>query len=89
MEVLDDLRHLIRTDSLATTQTEGLVGAVFVNIDPGTEQAPIVPDGGTIPGRDPFLMADLLQQASDTVTMVNDTVQGCAAISRRRSSKWG
>ncbi len=75
MEVRDDLRHLIRTDSLATTQTEGLVGAVFVNIAPGTDQAPIVPDEGTIPGRDPFLMADLLQQASDTVTMVNDTVQ--------------
>jgi phospholipid/cholesterol/gamma-HCH transport system substrate-binding protein len=75
MEVRDDLRHLIRTDSVATTQTEGLVGAVFVNIAPGTDQAPIVPDEGTIPGRDPFLMADLMQQASDTVAMVNETVE--------------
>ncbi len=75
MEVRDDLRHLIRSDSVATTQTEGLVGAVFVNIAPGTDQAPIVPDVGTIPGRDPFLMADLLQQASDTITMVNQTVE--------------
>ena len=48
---------------------------MFVNIVPGTDQAPIVPDEGTIPGRDPFLMADLLQQASDTITLVNDTVQ--------------
>jgi len=76
MEVRDDLRHLIRTDSLATTQTEGLVGAVFVNITPGTDQAAIVPDEGTVPGRDPFLMTDLLQQASEAIALVNDTVEG-------------
>ena len=75
MEVREDLRHLIRADSVATTQTEGLVGAVFVNITPGTDQAPVVAENGTIPGRDPFQMADLLQQASDTITMVNDTVE--------------
>jgi phospholipid/cholesterol/gamma-HCH transport system substrate-binding protein len=76
MEVLDDLHPLIRTDSLASTQTEGLVGANFVNINFGSEQAPVVPDGGTIPGREPFQMADLLQQASDTIRMVNETVEG-------------
>ena len=75
MEVREDLHHLIRTDSMATTQTEGLVGANFVNIAPGTDQAAIVPENGTIPARDPFQMADLLQQASDTITLVNDTVE--------------
>jgi phospholipid/cholesterol/gamma-HCH transport system substrate-binding protein len=75
MEVREDLRHLIRADSVATTQTEGLVGAVFVNINPGTDQSPIVVEDGTIPGRDPFQMADLLQQASETITLVNDTVE--------------
>ena len=75
MEVREDLRHLIRADSVATTQTEGLVGAVYVNINPGTDQAAIVAENGTIQGRDPFQMADLLQQASDTITMVNDTVE--------------
>src|SRR5687767_11706659 len=54
MEVRDDLHQLIRTDSVATTQTEGLVGASFVNIAPGTDQAPVIPEEGTIPGRDPF-----------------------------------
>ena len=75
MLVREDLRHLIRTDSVATTQTEGLVGAIFVNINPGTDAARVVPEGGTIPGRDPFQMADLLQQASETIAMVNDTVE--------------
>jgi phospholipid/cholesterol/gamma-HCH transport system substrate-binding protein len=74
MEVRDDLRPLIRSDSVATPQTEGLLGGVFINIAAGTARAPEVPDGGTIPGREPFVLADLLHQASDTMTLVNDTV---------------
>jgi len=74
MRIREDLHHLIRTDSLATTQTEGLVGAVFVNIGAGTDQAAIVADGGTIPSREPFLLSDLMQQASDTVALLNETV---------------
>ena len=64
MEVREVLRPLIRTDSVATTQTEGLVGAIFVNIGTGTEAAPEVADGGTIPSREPFLLSDLLLQAT-------------------------
>ena len=74
MEVRDDLHQLIRTDSMATTQTEGLVGAIYVNIETGSQQAPEVAEGGTIPSREPFTTADLLQQASETVALVNKTV---------------
>ena len=74
MEVRDDLHQLIRTDSVATSQTEGLVGGIFVNIVAGTEAAPQIPEGGTIPGREPVEIADVLAQMSETVTMVNETV---------------
>ena len=74
MEVSEKLHPIIRTDSVAATQTEGLVGGVFVNIALGTDQAPRVADGGTIRGRDPFQISDLLQQASDTMMMIGDTV---------------
>ena len=75
MEVREELRPLIRTDSVATTQTEGLIGAIFVNIGTGTEAAPAVEDGGTIPSREPFLLSDLLQQASESITLVTETVE--------------
>lgn len=75
MEVREDLRPLLRADSVAAIQTEGLVGGVFVNIASGTEQAPPLPEDGTIPSREPFALADLLQQASDTITKVNETVE--------------
>jgi phospholipid/cholesterol/gamma-HCH transport system substrate-binding protein len=74
MKVREALHPIIRTDSFAVPQTEGLVGGVFVNIGAGTDQAPPVADGGTIPGREPFQISDLLQQASDTMMMVGDTV---------------
>jgi phospholipid/cholesterol/gamma-HCH transport system substrate-binding protein len=75
MEIREDLHGLVRTDSIATTQTEGLVGAIFVNIGAGTEKAPKVAENGTIPSREPFGFADLLEQASQTITMVNETVE--------------
>lgn len=74
MLIRSDLHRLVRTDSVATTATEGLVGAEFIDITGGTDQAPLIPDEGTIQSREPVQIADLLQQASDTMTMVNETV---------------
>jgi phospholipid/cholesterol/gamma-HCH transport system substrate-binding protein len=74
MEVRSDLHPLIRTDSIASAQTEGLVGGIHVNIATGSETAPQLPTGGTIPSREPLAMGDLLQQASDTIAQVNETV---------------
>jgi phospholipid/cholesterol/gamma-HCH transport system substrate-binding protein len=74
MEVRDDLQPLIRTDSVATTQTEGLVGAIYVNIAPGSEQSPALPEGGTISGGTTLQLADLMAQASATMADVARTV---------------
>jgi phospholipid/cholesterol/gamma-HCH transport system substrate-binding protein len=74
MEVREALHPIVRTDSFAVTQTEGLVGGVFVNIHVGTDAAPRVEDGGTIPGREPVQISDLLDQASTTMAMIGDTV---------------
>lgn len=75
MNVREDVHHLIRNDSRAGTQTEGLVGALFVNISGGTDAAPVVPAGGTVPSREPFELADLMQQASSSVALITETVE--------------
>jgi phospholipid/cholesterol/gamma-HCH transport system substrate-binding protein len=72
--VRDDLHQLVRTDSVATIQTEGLVGGSYLAIGAGSAAARLLPDGGTIRGRDPFEVADLLEQMGGTLTMVNDTI---------------
>jgi len=83
MEVREELRPLLRADSVASIQTEGLVGGIFINIASGSAQAPPVGEGGLIPGREPFALADLLQQASDTMTLVHRTVETLSADAER------
>jgi phospholipid/cholesterol/gamma-HCH transport system substrate-binding protein len=74
MKVREKLHGLVRADSVASIQTEGLVGGIFLNISTGSEQAPAAPPKSTIPGREPFEMADLMQQMSDTVTQISESV---------------
>lgn len=70
----DDLRPLVRHDSVASIQNDGLVGNKLVQIEPGTEAAAAVDDGGTIQSREPFDFTNLLQQLSDTITTISQTV---------------
>ena len=71
MRVRSDLRPLIRADSIALIQNDGLVGNKFVQIQTGTEAAPAVADGGTIQSREPFDIADLMLTMSQTLATVN------------------
>lgn len=67
MRVLERLHPVVRTDSVATIQTEGLLGNMFMKIDPGSSQSPRAPAGSTIQGKEPFDFADLLQQVRQVV----------------------
>ena len=74
MRVRSDLHQLLRLDSVAAIQNDGLVGNKFVQIDSGTEQSPVVPDEGTIRSREPFDIADLMSKMSDTIDTVTSTI---------------
>ena len=74
LQVREDLHPLVRTDSVASIRTEGLVGGQFLMIAAGSDRAPEAPGGSTIPSREPFDIADLLEQANRTVGIVNDTI---------------
>lgn len=74
MRVRSDLHSLVRLDAVASIQNDGLVGNKFMRIDSGTDQSPVVPDGGTIRSQEPFDISDLLQKMSDTVDTVNATI---------------
>jgi phospholipid/cholesterol/gamma-HCH transport system substrate-binding protein len=83
LEVTEALHQLVRTDSVAAIQTEGLVGGSFLAIAMGTAGAPRAGEGSTISGREPFLLADLFQQMSNTVGKVNATVDDLGAGIRK------
>jgi phospholipid/cholesterol/gamma-HCH transport system substrate-binding protein len=73
VEITEDLHQLVRTDSLATIETEGLVGGSYLGIGTGTDAAAPVAPNATIAGKEPFDIADLMQQMGDTIKRVNDT----------------
>ena len=74
MRVREDLHPLIRLDSVASIQNDGLVGNKFIQIDTGTEASPPVPDKGTIKSREPFDIADLMEKMSGTIDTVNTMI---------------
>lgn len=75
LRVREDLHPLIRIDSVATIQTDGLVGNKFVQVDAGTDQAAVVPPGGTVRSREPFDLSAMLQRMTETVDLVTATIQ--------------
>lgn len=74
LRVLEDVRGLIRTDSVASIQTDGLVGNKYLQIEAGTDAAPQAPDGATIPGTALYDFGDLIKQASETMRGVDALV---------------
>lgn len=68
IEVSEELHQLVRTDSPAAIETEGLVGGSFLAVATGSPQAPEAPPGSTIPSTEPFQLAELFQQMSATIT---------------------
>ncbi|MFB3853576.1 MAG: MlaD family protein [Vicinamibacterales bacterium] len=74
LRVRERLHPLVRTDSVATVRTEGIVGGRFLQIVAGSEVAPEAPSGSTIPSQEPFDVAALLDQISETVTNLNATI---------------
>jgi phospholipid/cholesterol/gamma-HCH transport system substrate-binding protein len=74
LELTEDLHQLVRTDSLATIETEGLVGGSYLGIGMGTDGASPAGPNATLASREPFEITDLMVQMSDTIAKVNTTI---------------
>src|SRR5262245_8053115 len=74
MRLREDLRQLVRKDSVPAIQTDGIVGNAFIQIGVGTEAAPIVLPGDTLRGRDPVELADLIQEGQNTFRTITTQV---------------
>src|SRR5436190_13786832 len=72
LRIIEKLFPVIRTDSVASIQTDGLLGNKFLLIDIGTTE--IAPAGYTLGSQEPFEIGDLLAKIRETVTAVNATV---------------
>lgn len=67
MQIKDDAKHLIREDSRAVIQTDGLVGNVIVALTDGSPGQPVVAENGRIIGVDPFEFAAVTDKMFESV----------------------
>ena len=70
MRLREDLRPLVRVDSVCAVQTDGIVGNAFIQVGRGTDGARIVEPGDSLAGVDPVEFADLIQEGRETFRTV-------------------
>jgi phospholipid/cholesterol/gamma-HCH transport system substrate-binding protein len=70
MRLRDDLRPLVRSDSISAVQTDGIVGSAFIQVNRGSDEAAVVQPGDTIEGRDPVEFSDLIEEGRQTFQTV-------------------
>jgi phospholipid/cholesterol/gamma-HCH transport system substrate-binding protein len=68
MAIKEDARGLVRQDSRAIIQTQGLVGNMMVQLSGGSTTEPIVAEGGTITGVDPFNVTEITDRLFESVS---------------------
>ena len=72
---LDDRLHgLIRADSIVSVETEGLVGDKFLLVRGGSDRSPEAQAGATLPGKEPFEIGKMLEQANGLLVQVGGTI---------------
>src|SRR5215212_10034911 len=72
LRIIEKLFPVIRTDSVASIQTDGLLGNKFLQVDIGTTG--LAPANYDLPSREPFEIGDLLAKIRETVTSLDATV---------------
>jgi len=90
LRLRQDLQSLVRHDSVAAIQSDGIVGSAFIQIGRGTDASPAVAPGDTIAGTDPVEFADLIQEGRETFQTVsreitdvsNDVSQTIATLTK-------
>lgn len=69
-----DLQPILREDSVATIQTDGLVGNKYLQVAPGTADSPEAGPGTTIRSREPIEVGELMERINELAVSGNEAV---------------
>lgn len=73
LQVDEKFRAIVRTDSKATIETEGMVGNQFVNIAMGSAKSPEC-SGCTLPSEEPVSTGALMRQGNEIAQTLHSTI---------------
>ena len=74
MELEDSTRKIIKLDSVALIDTEGLLGNKFVSVTFGSAASPAVRDGDTITSQPPMELSDLTKKINGIADQTKDVL---------------
>jgi len=80
LAIKEDARQLLREDSRAAIQTDGLVGNVIVSLSGGTQGLPPIEEGGSLQGVDPFALSEVTDRLFDSVSRFDSVTVALAGI---------
>jgi phospholipid/cholesterol/gamma-HCH transport system substrate-binding protein len=86
MDLSKATREVVKEDSVASIQTEGLVGDKYVEISFGSTGAAALKDGATIESEPPLDISDLLKKTNQIMDAAKEAVQNVSATAENLDS---
>jgi phospholipid/cholesterol/gamma-HCH transport system substrate-binding protein len=83
MNMEGSTRKVLKKDSVASIQTEGLLGNKYMEISFGSANAPAVEDGDTLESVPPLDMSDLLKKTNEILDSTKDSMGALQSISEK------
>lgn len=74
LKVSKKFQPIVRQDSVATLETEGMVGNVYVNIKKGSSSSPECKPGCVLPSQETVSMGQLMQEGSALAGSLKSTI---------------
>ncbi len=75
IQIREQLHGLVRTDSLASIQTEGVVGNIYLEVKQGSTGAPEAARLATLPSKEPFDLSAMLEKGNGLVTDADTAIK--------------
>jgi phospholipid/cholesterol/gamma-HCH transport system substrate-binding protein len=75
MDLDRSTRQIIRRDSVASIETEGLLGNKFVSVSFGSKDGQPIHDGDSIPSATPFDFSDLMKKTNEILDRTQSSMQ--------------
>lgn len=89
LDIQDNMRHLIRLDSKAAVETEGIVGKKLVTITPGSPNLDVIQDYGFIKSKSPLNISAVIDEAKQTLGYLKVIAEDFSEMSAKVNSGEG
>jgi phospholipid/cholesterol/gamma-HCH transport system substrate-binding protein len=83
LNLVEDIKRFIRTDTQAKIETEGLVGNKVVILEIGTSTADAVSEGGTIKSKEPVSISEIIEETQGIMRYTKEVTKDLSEIVAR------